>query len=763
MVVFEAANMESELFKAALSGNVGQLLLLLRENPDVLVDSAMVTANTPLHIAAANGHCEFVRTMLSYKSSFAWELNEDGFTALNLAIEKGHIDIVKYLLLHDPGLRMLKDSEGRTSLHCAAIHGKTNIINELLMEFEDCLDERTARGETVLHLALKYNKEEAFVVLMNWVKQTQKEKLLDLKDKAGSTVLELAQSKKKNKAIIQLIMRMKCSQKLDNEIGIKMVKLNKDHQLEDTLFIGVLSILVLSLFFCVTFFSETTEDQAYSNNDYKVFISAIEVYTSENFDNEGVIFTFAPDAEYQHLIEINIDGLYKEFIQLKTGTEISDQIDNEIGMDLPQIKKEQMPFTSKITELKDCIFSGLLPVLGLVCIAVFNIIMSEIIEKNIKPPISLMSSFKLPLSTVTMYFAWAATGLCFIKYLTEDMTAISIIVLLLAVASTFSLLYSILKINKELEQRQKTWYLLEDCGALSPAIFTVTDLEEMTNNFSRKLGEGYYGTVYKGYLKNGVPVAVKRLNDSSLRKEDLFNEICVFGRIHHINVVRLLGICIDASVLLVYEYMANRSLDCFLFSPESAKFSWDTRYNVAMGLAKGLQYLHEESELSIIHGDLKPENILLDSNFNPKITDFGLSRLFSKKILPSVTGVRGRRAYTAPELWSSGNATCKSDIYGFGVLLLEIVGGRRLLDARVETEGQDYFPVCAYKCLEKGEDMGTKEEIAKKLAIVAFWCTQKDPADRPPMQVVIRMLEDNIGNLTTPPNPFAFADPIRSP
>ncbi|KDP28879.1 hypothetical protein JCGZ_14650 [Jatropha curcas] len=192
--------MESELFKAALSGNVGQLLLLLRENPDVLVDSAMVTANTPLHIAAANGHCEFVRTMLSYKSSFAWELNEDGFTALNLAIEKGHIDIVKYLLLHDPGLRMLKDSEGRTSLHCAAIHGKTNIINELLMEFEDCLDERTARGETVLHLALKYNKEEAFVVLMNWVKQTQKEKLLDLKDKAGSTVLELAQSKKKNKA-----------------------------------------------------------------------------------------------------------------------------------------------------------------------------------------------------------------------------------------------------------------------------------------------------------------------------------------------------------------------------------------------------------------------------------------------------------------------------------------------------------------------------------------------------------------------------------
>ncbi|KAK1559515.1 hypothetical protein Q3G72_015302 [Acer saccharum] len=183
------------LYTAALLGNAGELTQLLNENIDLLEDVLLTRADTPLHIAARLGHLNFVRTILIHKPSLAWELDQNGFTAMNLASENGHITIVKELLACDPLLYKLKDRDGKTLLHCAAIHGRLEILHELLTNFVDCVGQVTARGETALHLALKNNQEEAFSMLMDWIKQTHNQRLLYWKDKSGNTVLNLVRSK----------------------------------------------------------------------------------------------------------------------------------------------------------------------------------------------------------------------------------------------------------------------------------------------------------------------------------------------------------------------------------------------------------------------------------------------------------------------------------------------------------------------------------------------------------------------------------------
>ncbi|KAI9180044.1 hypothetical protein LWI28_000548 [Acer negundo] len=183
------------LYTAALLGNAGELTQLLNENIDLLEDVLLTRADTPLHIAARLGHLNFVRTILIHKPSLAWELGQEGFTVMNLASENGHIAVVKELLACDPLLYKLKDRDGKTLLHCAAIHGRLDILHELLTNFVDCIGQVTARGETALHLALKNNQEEAFSMLMDWIKQTHNQRLMFWKDKSGNTVLNLVQSK----------------------------------------------------------------------------------------------------------------------------------------------------------------------------------------------------------------------------------------------------------------------------------------------------------------------------------------------------------------------------------------------------------------------------------------------------------------------------------------------------------------------------------------------------------------------------------------
>ena len=307
---------------------------------------------------------------------------------------------------------------------------------------------------------------------------------------------------------------------------------------------------------------------------------------------------------------------------------------------------------------------------------------------------------------------------------------------------------------------------LEDYKALKPSRYSYNDIKKLTNHFKEKLGQGGYGTVYKGKLSNEVLVAIKILNDSKGNGEEFINEVGTIGRIHHVNVVRLVGFCADGvKRALIYEFLPNESLEKFIFSTsvETYSLGWEKLQDIAIGIAKGIEYLHQGCDQRILHFDIKPHNILLDENFNPKISDFGLAKLCSKdQSAVSMTIARGTMGYIAPEVLSRnfGNASYKSDVYSFGMLLLEMVGGRKNIDVTVETN-QVYFPEWVYNQLDQGEDVHIRIEeegdikIAKKLTIVGLWCIQWYPIDRPSMKVVVQMLEREGDNLTIPPNPFA--------
>lgn len=348
-----------------------------------------------------------------------------------------------------------------------------------------------------------------------------------------------------------------------------------------------------------------------------------------------------------------------------------------------------------------------------------------------------------------------------------------ILVLLVTTATTIKVGHSwLLKRKKEKENQLKVEKFLEEYKALKPMRYSYADIKKMTNQFKTKLGEGGYGSVFKGFLPDGIPVAVKILvRSTGSNGADFVNEVGTIGRIHHINVVRLLGFCADGfKRALIYEFMPNESLAKFIFLVDgaSALLGWDKLHNIAIGIARGIEYLHQGCDQRILHFDIKPHNILLDNNFCPKISDFGLAKLCSKEqSIVSMTAARGTAGYIAPEVCSRnfGNVSYKSDVYSFGMLLLEMVGGRKNMDATVENTSQVYFPEWIYNRLSREEELVLHviEEreaiIARKLAIVALWCIQWYPVDRPSMKSVVQMLEGSMENLVIPPNPFTFAGP----
>jgi serine/threonine protein kinase len=333
-------------------------------------------------------------------------------------------------------------------------------------------------------------------------------------------------------------------------------------------------------------------------------------------------------------------------------------------------------------------------------------------------------------------------------------------------------LYRVYRYDKiEKENQARIEKFLEDYMALKPTRYSYADVKRITNQFTEKLGQGAYGTVFKGKLSNEIHVAVKMLISSKGNGEEFINEVGTMGRIHHVNVVRLVGFCADGfRRALVYEFLPNDSLEKFISSVDSNRFlGWDKLQDIAFGIAKGIEYLHQGCDQRILHFDIKPHNVLLDHNFNPKISDFGLAKLCSKdQSAVSMTQARGTMGYIAPEVFSRnfGNVSYKSDVYSFGIMLLEMVGGRKNVDVTVNTS-EIYFPEWIYNLLEKKEDLRVFVEdnghakIAKKLAIVGLWCIQWHPVDRPSMKVVVQMLEGEGDNLTMPPNPFASTGPTR--
>ncbi|KAF7140252.1 hypothetical protein RHSIM_Rhsim06G0112600 [Rhododendron simsii] len=322
--------------------------------------------------------------------------------------------------------------------------------------------------------------------------------------------------------------------------------------------------------------------------------------------------------------------------------------------------------------------------------------------------------------------------------------------------------------NLKKEDQVKIERFLEDYRALKPTRYTYAEIKKITHNFKDKLGQGGYGIVYKGELSKDVPIAAKILNNFTGNGDDFINEVGTIGTIHHVNVVRLVGYCADGyKKALVYEFLPNDSLEKFISSDHKrASLGWQKLQDIALGIAKGIEYLHQGCDQRILHFDIKPHNILLDKNFIPKISDFGLAKLCSKEqSVVSMTAARGTVGYIAPEVFSRnfGNVSHKSDVYSFGMLLLEVIGGRKKnIDVRAEQNNDEvYFPEWIYNRLNCEEvndneaEEGGDAKIVKKLTVVGLWCIQWYPGDRPSMKVVVQMLEGDGDTLGMPPNPFS--------
>ncbi|XP_059650733.1 rust resistance kinase Lr10-like [Cornus florida] len=330
------------------------------------------------------------------------------------------------------------------------------------------------------------------------------------------------------------------------------------------------------------------------------------------------------------------------------------------------------------------------------------------------------------------------------------------------------LLYHFHTMNKmEKENKVKIEKFLEDYRPLKPTRYSYIDIKKITNQFEEKLRQGGYGTVFKGKLSNEILVVVKLLDNSIGKGEDFINEVGTIGIIHHVNVVRLVGFCVDGfKRALVYEFLPNDSLQKFLFIENHKKHSlgWEKLQDIALDIAKGIEYLHQGCDQRILHFDIKPHNILLDHNFNPKVSDFGLAKLCLKeKSAVSMTTTRGTVGYIASEVFSRnfGNVSYKSDIYSFGMLILDMVGVRKKGDVTVEDSSQTYFPQWIYNLLREGEELGMHIEeeedskIVKKLTIVGLWCIRWYLMDCPTMNTVVQMLEGEGDGLPMPPSPFA--------
>ena len=292
--------------------------------------------------------------------------------------------------------------------------------------------------------------------------------------------------------------------------------------------------------------------------------------------------------------------------------------------------------------------------------------------------------------------------------------------------------------------------------------YTFSELEKATNGFKDQVGKGAFGTVFKGVIlsdswRTNTVVAIKRLERVIADGEREFrNEVRVIGKTHHRNLVKLLGYCHEGSNrLLVSEYMKQGSLADFLFKSEE-KPSWEERIGIALDIAKGIVYLHEECETQIIHCDIKPENILMDDHNLAKIADFGLAKLLMPHQTRTYTGLRGTRGYWAPEWHRNMAITVKADVYSFGIMFLEIVCCRRSIKMDVSEE-KVVLANWVYDCFMSGQLENLVEEDendhVEKMVKLGLWCIQEEPSLRPSMKKVCLMLEGII-EIPDPPNPI---------
>ncbi|XP_061948067.1 LEAF RUST 10 DISEASE-RESISTANCE LOCUS RECEPTOR-LIKE PROTEIN KINASE-like 2.3 isoform X4 [Populus nigra] len=316
-----------------------------------------------------------------------------------------------------------------------------------------------------------------------------------------------------------------------------------------------------------------------------------------------------------------------------------------------------------------------------------------------------------------------------------------------------------------------------DYHSLTPKRYSYSDIKKMTSSFVNILGQGGFGYVYRGKLPDdGRLVAVKVLKESKDDGEEFMNEVASISRTSHVNVVTLLGFCYERNKrALIYEFMPNGSLDSFISDKRSlltnCRLEWKKLYEIAVGIARGLEYLHRGCNTRIVHFDIKPHNILLDEDFCPKISDFGLAKLCQSKVSKiSMIGARGTVGYIAPEVFcrSFGGVTYKSDVYSYGMMVLEMVGQSKDFDMGSLETNEMYFPDWFYMYLEPGKISTLhggiteeEEEIVEKMILVGLWCIQTIPSHRPSMTKVVEMFEGSLQSLQIPPTP-SFSSPRRS-
>ncbi|WVZ61443.1 hypothetical protein U9M48_011312 [Paspalum notatum var. saurae] len=344
--------------------------------------------------------------------------------------------------------------------------------------------------------------------------------------------------------------------------------------------------------------------------------------------------------------------------------------------------------------------------------------------------------------------------------------------------------------NKSDSRRKRTESLLRQQHHY-PRRYSYAEVKRMTRSLAHKLGQGGNGTVYKGRLPDpdGREVAVKMLKEANKvddseeeeEEEEFVNEVVSISRTSHVNVVTLLGFCLEvegSKAGLVYEYMPNGSLERYtvgggIVDDGRWHLSWGQLFDIAVGTARGLEYLHRGCNAHIVHFDIKPHNILLDRDLRPKISDFGLAKLCPQKestISVAIAGARGTVGYIAPEVFSrqAGAVTSKSDVYSYGMMLLEMVGARRSVvvndGASADADSgasSRYFPQWLYDDLDRfcatavcsggGVEAGA-EEVVRKMVVVALWCIRMSPQGRPTMSRVVEMLEKTtLEELRLPP------------
>ncbi|XP_016512256.2 L-type lectin-domain containing receptor kinase IX.1-like [Nicotiana tabacum] len=298
-----------------------------------------------------------------------------------------------------------------------------------------------------------------------------------------------------------------------------------------------------------------------------------------------------------------------------------------------------------------------------------------------------------------------------------------------------------------------------------PKKFLYSELARCTNNFAGegKLGEGGFGGVYKGHLRESNSyVAVKRISRGSRQGiKEFASEVRIISRLRHRHLVQLIGWCHEKrELLLVYEFMSNGSLDFHLFKGKS-HLTWPIRYKIAQGLASALLYLHEEWEQCVVHRDIKASNIMLDSNFNAKLGDFGLARLVDHEKGSQTTVLAGTMGYMAPECATTGKASKETDVYSFGIVALEIACGRKPIDRKAESDHQVNIVDWAWSLYGMGNlneaadpklSLEFNEMEMKHLLIVGLWCAHPDSNCRPSIRQAIHVLNFEAPLPTLPPN-----------